>query len=233
MPQHSQVLLQTVLVADGRAMFGLKARAPMPGAKEKVRVSSLQRCAVPARPAAALTASILLLSVVNPAHLTRARAHIHTQENKVPDGGATKAAAAASKRPADWGGEREGGGKALKQLPSNRVVQPAAASGAVGGSKATVASSTSRPADAKSATATSSKQTENTAAAAVLPPQQQLAAASAAPRAAPAPAVPTWTLADFDIGRPLGRGKFGNVYLARERSSKYIVALKVCTQAGC
>ena len=36
-----------------------------------------------------------------------------------------------------------------------------------------------------------------------------------------------WQLSDFDIGKPLGKGKFGNVYLARERSSKYIVALKV------
>lgn len=36
-----------------------------------------------------------------------------------------------------------------------------------------------------------------------------------------------WTLNDFDIGRPLGCGKFGNVYLAREKSSKFIVALKV------
>merc|ERR1711865_734698 len=36
-----------------------------------------------------------------------------------------------------------------------------------------------------------------------------------------------WSLADFDIGKPLGRGKFGNVYLAREKKSKYIVALKV------
>merc|ERR1719481_631496 len=36
-----------------------------------------------------------------------------------------------------------------------------------------------------------------------------------------------WTLADFDIGRPLGKGKFGNVYLAREKVSKYIVAMKV------
>lgn len=36
-----------------------------------------------------------------------------------------------------------------------------------------------------------------------------------------------WQLTDFDIGKPLGRGKFGNVYLARERKSKYIVALKV------
>ncbi|XP_071742970.1 aurora kinase A-A-like [Lepeophtheirus salmonis] len=36
-----------------------------------------------------------------------------------------------------------------------------------------------------------------------------------------------WELNDFDIGRPLGKGKFGNVYLAREKKSKFIVALKV------
>lgn len=27
-----------------------------------------------------------------------------------------------------------------------------------------------------------------------------------------------WQLGDFDIGKPLGRGKFGNVYLAREKA---------------
>ncbi|CAH1270854.1 aurora kinase C-like [Branchiostoma lanceolatum] len=37
----------------------------------------------------------------------------------------------------------------------------------------------------------------------------------------------SWKLEDFDIGRPLGKGKFGNVYLAREKNSKFIVALKV------
>lgn len=36
-----------------------------------------------------------------------------------------------------------------------------------------------------------------------------------------------WKLSDFDIGKPLGRGKFGNVYLAREKKSKFICALKV------
>ncbi|KPP67714.1 hypothetical protein Z043_113663 [Scleropages formosus] len=36
-----------------------------------------------------------------------------------------------------------------------------------------------------------------------------------------------WTLDNFDIGRPLGKGKFGNVYLARERQTKFILALKV------
>lgn len=35
-----------------------------------------------------------------------------------------------------------------------------------------------------------------------------------------------WTRDDFEIGKPLGRGKFGRVYLAREKKSKYIVALK-------
>ncbi|XP_026808093.1 serine/threonine-protein kinase Aurora-2-like [Rhopalosiphum maidis] len=36
-----------------------------------------------------------------------------------------------------------------------------------------------------------------------------------------------WTLDNFDIGKALGKGKFGNVYLAREKSSGFIVALKV------
>merc|ERR1712147_84345 len=37
----------------------------------------------------------------------------------------------------------------------------------------------------------------------------------------------SWCLHDFDIGKPLGRGKFGSVYMAREQKSKFIVALKV------
>ena len=36
-----------------------------------------------------------------------------------------------------------------------------------------------------------------------------------------------WSLSDFDIGKPLGSGKFGKVYLAREKKSHFIVALKV------
>jgi len=36
-----------------------------------------------------------------------------------------------------------------------------------------------------------------------------------------------WTLDDFDIGDRLGHGKFGCVYLAREKKSQFIVALKV------
>ena len=37
----------------------------------------------------------------------------------------------------------------------------------------------------------------------------------------------SWTLDDFEIGRPLGTGKFGRVYLAREKRTHFIVALKV------
>ena len=36
-----------------------------------------------------------------------------------------------------------------------------------------------------------------------------------------------WSIDHFEIGKPLGRGKFGHVYLAREKQSKFIVSLKV------
>lgn len=36
-----------------------------------------------------------------------------------------------------------------------------------------------------------------------------------------------WVLTDFEIGKPLGKGKFGNVYLAREKKSKFVIAMKV------
>ncbi|RHN69497.1 putative non-specific serine/threonine protein kinase [Medicago truncatula] len=43
-----------------------------------------------------------------------------------------------------------------------------------------------------------------------------------------------WSINDFEVGKPLGRGKFGRVYVAREikeqlivNLSKYVVALKV------
>jgi len=36
-----------------------------------------------------------------------------------------------------------------------------------------------------------------------------------------------WTINDFEVGRALGKGKFGRVYLAREKRTGYIVALKV------
>ncbi|KAF9068559.1 kinase-like protein [Rhodocollybia butyracea] len=44
-----------------------------------------------------------------------------------------------------------------------------------------------------------------------------------------APSYPTreWSLHEFDIGRPLGKGKFGRVYMVRTKTEpKYILALK-------
>jgi serine/threonine protein kinase len=39
--------------------------------------------------------------------------------------------------------------------------------------------------------------------------------------------VKRWGIEDFELGRRLGQGKFGNVILAREKSSKFVVALKI------
>ncbi|KAF2795902.1 kinase-like protein [Melanomma pulvis-pyrius CBS 109.77] len=36
-----------------------------------------------------------------------------------------------------------------------------------------------------------------------------------------------WSLPMFDIGKPLGKGKFGRVYLAKEKSTGFVCALKV------
>ena len=38
-----------------------------------------------------------------------------------------------------------------------------------------------------------------------------------------------WTIKDFDFGRPLGKGQFGNVFLARKKRSahKAFVAIKI------
>lgn len=36
-----------------------------------------------------------------------------------------------------------------------------------------------------------------------------------------------WNINDFEIGTPMGRGKFGRVYLAREKSTQVVVALKM------
>ena len=42
------------------------------------------------------------------------------------------------------------------------------------------------------------------------------------------PAAPKqWHLGMFEIGKPLGKGKFGRVYLAKERSKGFVCALKV------
>ena len=42
-----------------------------------------------------------------------------------------------------------------------------------------------------------------------------------------------WELSHFDMGKPLGKGKFGNVYSAVEKRSGKQVALKVCCGRLC
>lgn len=37
----------------------------------------------------------------------------------------------------------------------------------------------------------------------------------------------TWTIDDFELGKPLGRGRFGQVWLTKEKESDCIVALKI------
>ena len=54
---------------------------------------------------------------------------------------------------------------------------------------------------------------------------QASAAAAAPPAAAKEPK--KWSLKDFEIGKPLGEGKFGKVFLAREKNTKFVVALKM------
>ena len=36
-----------------------------------------------------------------------------------------------------------------------------------------------------------------------------------------------WKIADFHLGRALGQGRFGNVYLAKVKKSKCVLALKI------
>ncbi|XP_010330209.1 zinc finger protein 264 isoform X5 [Saimiri boliviensis] len=65
---------------------------------------------------------------------------------------------------------------------------------------------------------------------AAVPPGTAQLAGQAASQTAQQPSTPTMrrlTIDDFEIGRPLGKGKFGNVYLARLKESHFIVALKV------
>ncbi|XP_060520213.1 uncharacterized protein LOC132698260 [Cylas formicarius] len=57
--------------------------------------------------------------------------------------------------------------------------------------------------------------------------QHQPSTSSAVPEKQEDDKTRKWTLTDFDIGKPLGKGKFGNVYLAREKRSKCVIAIKV------
>lgn len=109
--------------------------------------------------------------------------------------------------------------------PALQAKTTLASSGAVRVPSKTAPSSSSnsgfvRPAPPQTSSALKQQPTKSVTAAA----QHQSSEDQAQAQAAPAK---SWELSDFDIGKPLGRGKFGNVYLAREKKSHYIVALKV------
>jgi serine/threonine protein kinase len=36
-----------------------------------------------------------------------------------------------------------------------------------------------------------------------------------------------WCVDDFDVGQHIGTGKFGRAYMAQEKTSKHVVALKI------
>ena len=60
------------------------------------------------------------------------------------------------------------------------------------------------------------------------PPSSNQVAALSTPEGAAQPVAEwRWKLEDFEVGKPLGRGKFGNVYMAREKSTGMVIALKV------
>ncbi|KAK5686431.1 spindle assembly checkpoint kinase [Elasticomyces elasticus] len=94
-------------------------------------------------------------------------------------------------------------------------------------------------ANAGSKLAQSSTSTNTTITKITLPSQAAQRASTSASRPSdpdqlsliPQPTVPlkpkAWHLGMFEIGKPLGKGKFGRVYLARERSSGFVCALKV------
>ncbi|CAL8088732.1 unnamed protein product [Calicophoron daubneyi] len=54
---------------------------------------------------------------------------------------------------------------------------------------------------------------------------------SAALRITPKRGRRKWSLKDLDIGKKLGEGTFGSVYLAREKQSRFVIALKVLCKA--
>ncbi|GAB0495139.1 hypothetical protein MMPV_006437 [Pyropia vietnamensis] len=134
------------------------------------------------------------------------------KENRAPTG--TAAAAAAGSVPAAAPPPPDGCGKPTKST-WREVPSYEATSGAAVAPSAATATTIGRHHAVAAATVTTAP-----------PPGPSSTAASSA-----AAADRSWRLDDFDIGRPLGKGKFGNVYLAREKASRYIVALKVLYKA--
>lgn len=140
-------------------------------------------------------------------------------------------------------------------ISASATIQPVASSIMLANTKANILATNNTDNKQRMAPTTSTGLVEKAANPSVAIPQPQPTTAAAAPTA-PAPAAPPaainggaagttsatpstaagqsqqkkperWKLSDFDIGKPLGKGKFGHVYLAREKSTKFICALKV------
>lgn len=54
---------------------------------------------------------------------------------------------------------------------------------------------------------------------------------AASARKRPSSSLRTWSIGDFSLLKKLGKGKFGRVFLAEEKASGYVVALKVLSKA--
>lgn len=123
-----------------------------------------------------------------------------------------------SKRPADWGAGKEA--KVQRPLQNTTNTAPSAPAGAL-----------AKPAaDSAAANATQQQPSGQPTASGAGRAGTNVASDPAAwgsNTSAGQKQPQMWSLDDFDIGRPLGRGKFGSVYLAKEKKSGYVVALKV------
>lgn len=92
------------------------------------------------------------------------------------------------------------------QIPLQKLATQNASKNAVSISKVTITSSTTRPSEVNP----SHRRTLT---------EPALYGNPSTPKA--------WHLGMFEIGKPLGKGKFGRVYLAKEKSSGFVCALKV------
>ena len=62
---------------------------------------------------------------------------------------------------------------------------------------------------------------------AIPPPEEQQPQQLQPPPSAPSEQKRAWSITDFDIGRPIGRGRYGSVFMARCKRSGRVLALKV------
>eukprot|EP00882_Tetradesmus_deserticola_P014665 GHRQ01015603.1.p2 GENE.GHRQ01015603.1~~GHRQ01015603.1.p2 ORF type:complete len:177 (+),score=45.24 GHRQ01015603.1:226-756(+) len=153
-------------------------------------------------------------------------AGVKEKENRQPEGLPGKSVS--EKRAAEWNADREGGSKALKPLQQGNRMPLKAASNNNGPTKPAALAGTAKPTSNKQIQQQAQSQRQaGDSRAGEQPAVDGAHTAPSSARPSSSKQQQTWQLSDFDIGRPLGRGKFGNVYLAREKKSQYIVALKV------